>query len=54
MLANDGGKGVSIEHGEDLFLVGHLHGWRVIILVASYDILSGTLRGDSKLLAQFS
>ena len=47
-------KRISIEHGEHLSLVSHLHSWSIIITVASHDILSGALCCNNKFTAQLT
>ena len=47
-------KRISIEHGEHLSLIGHLHSWSIIITVASHDILSGALCCNNKFTAQLT
>ena len=48
------GKRVAVQHVENLMFVGNLHCRCVLILVACNDILSCTLGGDDKFLAQFA
>ena len=48
------GQCVAIEHREHFPLVGYLHGWCIVILVASDDVLSCSLCGDGKFFAQFA
>ena len=48
------GKCVAVQHVENLMFVGNLHCRCVLILVACNDILSCTLGGDDKFLAQFA
>ena len=54
MLSHDSLKSITIEHGKDLALVGHLHGRGIIITVAGNHILPDTLSGNHKLFAQFA
>ena len=51
---NNFSQGVAVEHVEHFVLVGNLHCRCVLILVACNDILSCTLGGDDKFLAQFA
>ena len=48
------GKCVAVQHVENLMFVGNLHCRCILILVACNDILSCTLGGDDKFLAQFA
>ena len=54
VLLNDSAQRVAVEHVEHLVLVCNLHCRCILISVACYDILSSTLCGDDKLLAQFA
>ena len=45
---------VAVQHVEHPVLVGHLHGWRTVIFVASHHILAQPLACNNKLLAQFA
>lgn len=50
----DSRQSVAVKHVEHLVLVGNLHCRGILISVACHDILSSTLCGDDKLLAQFA
>ena len=54
MLTHRTLQGVPIQHAEHFTLVRHLHGGRTGIRIAGNDILSQTLGGNHKLLAQFA
>ena len=54
MLPDDGLEGVAVEHRKDLALVSHLHGWSIVVAVASNYILASPHGGNYKLFAQFS
>ena len=54
VLLHNGSQRITVEHGENLALVGNLHGWRLIVTVASNDILASPFGGNRKLLAQFA
>ena len=47
-------EGLSVEHGNDFVLVGHLHGGRTGIGVDGDDVLSEPLQGDDHFFAQFA
>ena len=54
VLFNDSAQRFAVEHVEHLVLVCNLHSRCILISVACHDILSCTLCGDDKLLAQFT
>ena len=54
VLFDDAIQCFSIEHGEHLIFIGHLHCGRTAVGVASHDILSQTLGGDRKLFPEFT
>ena len=54
MLGYSGLKGIAIQHVKHFKLIGHLHGRRTGIGIASDDVHAQTLGGNGKFLAQFA
>ena len=54
MLLHHSLQRIAVKHGKHLALVGHLHGWRIVVAVAGDDILASPLGGNHKLFAQFA
>ena len=54
MLGYSRFEGVAIQHVEHFKLVGHLHGRRTSIGIASDDVHAQALGGNGKFLAQFA
>ena len=54
VFRHDGVEGFPVEHGNDLVLVGDLHGRGAGIGVDRDDMLSESLQGDDHFFAQFA
>ena len=47
-------EGISVEHWKDFALVSYLHSRSVLVCIASYNVLTFSLAGDDKFLAQLA
>ena len=54
VLGYSGFEGIAIQHVKHFKLIGHLHGRRTGIGIASDDVHAQTLGGNGKFLAQFA